>query len=362
LTIPPYLLLESTGTNLFLQSQTLNNSPWVKSGTTVSSVTDSDLSWQTNRITATATTFPRVQQIIALDAGSTYAFSILVKAGSVGFMHGTVDSSSNSQTLRFYANLTTGATSQGTSQGTISATSSRKLISGGYYLYTWVIAVSSTENHTTFFGPSSAYQSSSAAVNDYIDVGYAQIELGSYATSAIPTTTAQVTRAADTSTSAQVTRAADSALMTGVNFSSWYSQSEGTVYFESRTGQDANGYAFSLFGSNTQNRIFANYASLSRVESGTRRDGVFSSSITSQNTAPLNTLGKGASAYKVGSNAFSWNGAAVLTSSPESLPTPVLLSIGSNNGLVGNYLNGTIKKLAFYPKRLSNIELVGLTA
>jgi hypothetical protein len=178
----------------------------------------------------------------------------------------------------------------------------------------------------------------------------AQLESGGGITSVIPTT------------SSQVTRAADLAVMTGTNFSSWYSQSEGTVYFESRTGQDSGGYPFSLFGSSTQNRIYANYDSLNRVQSGTRRDGVFSSSITSQNTAPLNTLGKGASAYKVGSNAFSWNGAAVLTSSPELLPTPVLLSIGGNNGFASNYLNGTIKKLVFYPKRLSNIELVGLTS
>lgn len=52
----------------------------------------------------------------------------------------------------------------------------------------------------------------------YVD--YCQNELGTFPTSAIPTTTAAVARAAD------------AVSVTGTNFSSWYNQSEGAILFE----------------------------------------------------------------------------------------------------------------------------------
>jgi hypothetical protein len=359
-TIPPYLLLETASTNLFLQSQTLSNSSWTKVNAAVSSVTDSDLSWQTNRITATDTAFPRAQQNITLDAGSTYALSILVKAGSVNFMHGTVEASSVSQTLRFYANLTTGATSQVTGQGTISATSSRKLISGGYYLYTWVVAIPSTAGYIAFFGPSSSYQSNPAAINDYIDVGYAQIELGSYATSAIPTTSSQVTRAADTSTSSQVTRAADSAVMTGVNFSSWYRTDEGTMYGElavlslPTTGTSTALQLRSSF--TTGNQLTLRFGSvisgsdyLVQANNGTSVD---SNSFTVSN----NIFAKYAYSYKLNNFAVTKDSSTPFTDSSGLVPVSI-----DEFRIASNAYCGQIRKIAFYPKSLSNTELVGIT-
>jgi hypothetical protein len=50
----------------------------------------------------------------------------------------------------------------------------------------------------------------------------AQLELGAFATSYIPTTTAQVTRAVD------------AAVMTGTNFSGWYNAAAGTLYADGR--------------------------------------------------------------------------------------------------------------------------------
>jgi len=67
----------------------------------------------------------------------------------------------------------------------------------------------------------------------------AQLEAGTYPTSYIPTAGSAVTRAADVSSSSTVTRAADEASITGTNFSSWYNQSEGTIYSESYEAQGA---------------------------------------------------------------------------------------------------------------------------
>jgi hypothetical protein len=159
-----------------------------------------------------------------------------------------------------------------------------------------------------------------------------------------------------------VTRSAEVAGMTGENFSSWYNAAEGTVYFESQTAQGSSAYSYSLFGISTFNRIFANYASVSRMNSGVRINSVFEADVTTaSNTAPINTFGKGATGYKVNDFGFSWNGAAALTDTSTTLPIVQKLDIGNNGGFAGNFLNGTIRKVAFYPSRLSNAQLQALT-
>jgi hypothetical protein len=150
--------------------------------------------------------------------------------------------------------------------------------------------------------------------------------------------------------------------MTGTNFSSWYNASEGTVVWEAQTAQGANAYPWSLFGSSTQNRIYSNYATNARIESGVRVSGTFvANTPTPNNSAPTNTFGKGATAYKVDDFGFSWNGAAALTDTTLTLPTVQQLDIGNNGALSGNYLNGTIRRIAYYNTRLTNAQLQALT-
>jgi hypothetical protein len=178
----------------------------------------------------------------------------------------------------------------------------------------------------------------------------AQLEAGAFPTSYIPTVASQVTRAADV------------ASITGTNFTSFYNASEGTVYFESQTAQGTNSYAFSLFGTSTANRIFANYTTTNRMQSGIRVATVFEAAVnTPNNSAPLNTFGKGATAYKVNDFGFSWNGAAALTDTSTTLPVVQQLDIGNNGALATNFLNGHIRQLAYYPRRLANAELQGFS-
>ena len=71
----------------------------------------------------------------------------------------------------------------------------------------------------------------------------AQLEAGSFATSYIPTVASQVTRAADV------------AVMTGTNFSSWYNQTEGTVYTEYDSAGGVTPCAVSIDDTTSNNRI-----------------------------------------------------------------------------------------------------------
>jgi hypothetical protein len=142
----------------------------------------------------------------------------------------------------------------------------------------------------------------------------AQLEAADRATSVIPTTTAQVTRAADTSTSAQVTRAADSQAPT-------------------------------LLGQSTEGTLFID----ATVPSGKTLITSGGTSIVSS----ASTRQKTAVGYNSVSTLKSIDGAAVTTASGTT---------GSTSLIIAPTVYGTIRKIAIYPKKLSNTEIQGITS
>lgn len=171
----------------------------------------------------------------------------------------------------------------------------------------------------------------------------AQQEAGSFPTSYIKTE------------GSQVTRVADSASMTGTNFSDWYRPDEGTLYTDvAENSIDAAGAVFDLYG-----------ASVQRVESYYRSpsNGVVFVKDNGTNQAIFNAdqaFGKRALALAKNDVAASLDGSAVLTDTSCTIPLASSLYIGSiESGSV--QLNRCIKRLAYYPQRLSNLELVALT-
>ena len=178
-----------------------------------------------------------------------------------------------------------------------------------------------------------------------------QLEQGAFATSYIPTT------------NAAVTRGADSAVVTPI--SSFYNASEGTIYNEFTVPV--------LDGASTLRGItqFAEAAATqNRLQTGVRGTGLYSFSAVAANSVEfeINTLAgavtsgatvKAAQVYKSGDSARSFNGAAVGSSSAAiTQPTRERLRFGDNGSAI---LNGHIRKVAYYPKRLSNERLRSLT-
>jgi hypothetical protein len=66
-------------------------------------------------------------------------------------------------------------------------------------------------------------------------------------------------------------------------------------------------------------------------------------------------------AYKVNDFARSASGAAVVTDTSGTIPLVTQFSIGKN-ATNTEQPNGTIRKIAYYPRRLSNAELQGITS
>jgi hypothetical protein len=167
----------------------------------------------------------------------------------------------------------------------------------------------------------------------------AQLEQGSFPTSYIPTTSAPATRSADVCS------------ISGADFAGFYNQSEGTWVFEG-----------------LRNQLDA-HASIIGPITGPTASGVIP--IESQKLSWWDDVSflvnpqiasyafEGASAYNSAGRALCLDGGAVVTdaSPPQNIVT---VTIGCRNG-VGEYLNGTISRITYYPVRLPDDKLIELT-
>lgn len=181
----------------------------------------------------------------------------------------------------------------------------------------------------------------------------AQLEVGPQASTYIPTT------------SAQVTRSADAMSITGSNFSSFFNANEGAVVIESE-----------YFGPNTQDPTTSGIVSLSdgatnyfsvvaRSDANLSRAVIASGSFlsTANNSYPKNTSKKIALAYKNNDFGFCIGGEAVYTNNTNQSNANInSLIIGAYYVTSNRRLNGRIKRIAIYNRRIANVQLQALTA
>lgn len=340
------LLIEEQRTNLLTSSETI--------GTPVRATGFSNISIAPDGTQTADLLVPNTDNLehytdksVSVTSGVTYTFTVYAKTYYGQRL--SMRTASQGSAYAFY-NLQTGAVTTGAGTDFVSA--SMTAVGNDWWRCRLTYTASGTGAAVVrchVVGASDTWTYSGDSWAGIILWGW-QWEAGAFPTSYIATV------------ASQVTRSPDAASMTGTNFSSWFNNAEGTLYFESQTAQGANSYPFSLFGINTFNRIFANYTTNARLVAGVRVNSVFEGDVTTAtNTAPSNTFGRGALGYKVNDFGFSWNGATALTDSSLTLPTVLVLYIGNNGELVTNWLNGHIARIAYYPFRLSNAQLQALT-
>jgi hypothetical protein len=145
--------------------------------------------------------------------------------------------------------------------------------------------------------------------------------------------------------------------MTGTNFSGWYNASEGTLYAE----------GIPIPATSTFDRVAsietsgaASVISIQRDSANARGFGDGVSTIVA-NQMPQNVIFKAALAGKVNDFALVANGSAPnADTSTNALPAAAALGIGSTSAGL-DHMNGTIRRIAYYPTRLSNAQLQALT-
>jgi hypothetical protein len=187
-----------------------------------------------------------------------------------------------------------------------------------------------------------------------ISIWGAQLEQGAFATSYINRPSA----------GQQSTRTADNVSMVGENFSSWYNQSEGSIYV------NANSILASFPGRFPNAYMISDGTINNKIEGlGNNGNGWSGFTIRKSNVSqtPLFSPVVGnnlisAGAYKENDAAVSTKGATPITDNLVEIPEVNTLYIGGSFSASGaNILNGHISQLTYYPKRLPNAFLQNLT-
>jgi hypothetical protein len=357
---PKGLLIEEQRVNLLLRSEELDNASWLKSASTVTAnaLVSPDGALDADKLVEdTSNGQHLIGQSSGTQAAGAFTFSFYVKAGERSRGECTVGSAVGAGS-GFYAsfNLNTQTATLMGQFGTGFTGTSASLTSAGNGWFRFQLS-----------GTTSASSNVAVQINLYNNagsIGYtgdgtsglfiygAQLEAGAFATSYIPTV------------ASQVTRTADNASMIGNNFARWYTQGVGTLFADwgpcrgvgsasvgsaivALTGvAGVNDIEMDAFLTSTRSFIVTNSAS----------QGILSNTSVSGFNG-----GKAAAAYKTDDYAFSVNGQTPLTDTSVIVPIVTQLLIGaygSNPGI----LNGTIKRIAYYPRRLANTELQGITS
>jgi hypothetical protein len=349
------LLIEEQRTNLLLRSDDFANASWTKGGTTItanSTVAPDGTITADTLVENTANSQHQTFQAVTLTAAP-YTWSVYAK-----------QSAGNKRWLSMYPQGT-GVNAYAVfdvSLGTVTLTGLAQYLSssitpvgnGWYRCAITFTGAAVSINHV-------AYLSDSATVPAPVYTGDgwsglflwgAQLEAGSFATSYIPTV------------AASVTRNADAASMTGTNFSSWYSAAEGT--FVGSIGNLAS-------SSSTQVPLVSSGDTNNRVElravgnAFTHSRAIVATSGVTQADISITTLASTAQrniglAYKTDDFFIAGNGSAGQTDNSGTVPTVSQLQIGTAPYDSNIKTNGTIRKIAYYPIRVTNANLQALTS
>ncbi len=195
-------------------------------------------------------------------------------------------------------------------------------------------------------------------VDATIRIGWPQLELGAFATSPIRTT------------SAAVTRAADAVSLTGTAFSSWYgAPTAATIYAENFAQAPVsfatNQYIAAISDGTLNNRLSLFWPGTAlnlqgRITSG----GVAATPGVAGTTSPTNRVTKVALAAGVGANLgiASYDASLGTASTPAAFPVGCnVMTLGQQEVGAAQFLNGYLRRIAYFPSRLANAELQAIT-
>jgi hypothetical protein len=348
------LLIEEQRTNKFSYSEQFVNTGWDKSNIiiTYDQIISPDGSLNADKFKKDSSNTEScfMTDDTSLTNGVTYTQSIWAKAGEKTHLQIAPSTGFDSRYQNF--NLVTGTLGN----GDVQSASIEAYGNGWYRCSVTQTANNSTSGRMVFALTESNSSSRISAVSgnegDGIYIWGAQLEVGSFPTSYIPTSGSTVTRPADTVT------------ISGSNFSNWYNPTEGTVFFDSNVTSNTTSFGWIIHAGSDNDRYGYNNSSTAVSTSGVPFVSIGAAS-ADFGTGPTNIAGGGvmAYAYKSSDYAVYGNGIKLGGSGISQVVSGASeLAIGFRGSYNANtYMNGTIKKLAYYPQRLTNAQLQTLT-
>jgi hypothetical protein len=357
------LLVEEARTNLLVQSEDFSTTWTADTGnpTLSTNVATSPNGTTTadKLIEGTASGGQNLAQAVSISTAGQYTFSVYAKAAE-RFKFLLRESTSTGAAALY--SLTTSSVLALGGGGTPAPTASIQPLANGWFRCTLTMNQASTGNRTfrvyvvddaeTTLAGSIANRTGDGTSGLFI--WGAQLEAGAFPTSYIPSTTATVTRSADV------------ASISGSNFSAWYRQDEGTVFGEALIANAAASGAqirriADLNDGTANNRIsFGHSAAQNTLRVLYRESSTDLNGTNGQTTSNVFPLAKVAIAIKASDYAYSANGLTPVTSSGANIPVVDRLTIGGGSG-TSNEANGTIRRLTYWPTRLSNSTLQAVT-
>ena len=352
------LIREAQGTNLMTYSEEFDNAVWSKTNSTVTANTivapDGTLTGD-ELVENTANSTHNLQLSPTPPAIGTYTLSSYAKADSRSGIVLLASGSAVRAVVAFDL-LTSSVRAQRVVGSSTITEATITAVENGWYRCTMTFVFGAVINNLQM-----GIDDGTSALGDngvvYTGDGYsgifiwgAQLEAGAFPTSYIPTVASQVTRSADL------------ASMTGANFSSWYRADEGTLYADfAPVGVPTTGWHYWFTLSSSTGTLIA-----------IRQFGTLNNKYrTDVNSATQNEIDLGASVvgvykkvainYKVNNVASSFDGNTAVADTSALIPVVNRLDIGFLTGTTGR-TNLHLKKLSYFPARLSNEELQEMTS
>lgn len=339
------LLVEEQRTNLLVQSQDFSTT-WTNTRTTetVDATTAPDGTVTADKLVedTSASNDHVITQTATVSISTTYTYSVFIKASerTWAFLN-MVDVGISS--YRSWFNLSTGVV------GTSDSGNTASIQSVGNGWYRCIVSRATTGSQTSMrceIGLSTGDNVINYTGNGTsgLFIWGAQLEAGAFATSYIPTVASTVTRSADVASVDTV--------------SPWYSGTESTLFAE-----------FDIIGAGSPQTIASLQASavadgLLLYKSGTGLNmlAIVDASSVTLGTLSLNAAAKVALAYNGSANGAVLNGGSVSSVGTTVSAAATKLSIGASFNGTANKLNGHLRRIAYYPRRLTNAEIQALTA
>ena len=332
------LLIEEARTNLITYSEDFTNAFWQKPVVGITAGAISSPVGLASKATPTATTQSFIElfgSTINITSGQAYAGGYLLKAGELRYAQ-LIGASAAYGSFAVNFDLLLG-------EITYNAVSTNAGIIdfGGGWFYCWaaptaLATVSTGRIALNFITTATDGRGSVQTFNgtDGLYVAFSQLEAGSFPTSYIPTS------------GSTATRAADIASIPVTDFG--YNQDQGTVVIKLGT---SNGVSAAIGNATFNSDLRFTIDNLARGVGSDYPKNVALGTYSGE----LNV----AVAMKEDAYAGSADGGTVATDTSASMPqNPTLLQIGKD---YGGYLNGHIKSIQYYPRRLTDTQLQELT-
>lgn len=339
------LLIEEARTNILTYSEQFDNAAWAKLNVTVSAnnTTSPDGTLNAEKLVVTnAGTNANCNQSPALTASTSYTETVYAKKAEWGWVALEIRGESI-DAIQAWFNLNTGVVGTIVGAGTATITDA----GNGWYRcsLTRTMGVTTTSPRLRVYPTNANALFSTGDGTSGIFVWGAQLELGAFATSYIPTTTSSLTRNRD------------DVSMTGANFSSWYQAGSGTLQAIMTRYPVATGYPrlVSLSDNTANNEIaILNFNPNAGVGVGVTNGGSTQASTFISLTGNEENM-----AFRFGTNDFalSLNSSAVVTDTSGTVPTVSQMLIGTGPLATSPVCSGWYKKILFFNNKLISNEL-----